>query len=320
MITAAEPTRQERTIIVHCHIFKNAGSSLDWALRRNFGGAFLDHRDDKAMQRGAAYLGPLLEANPALRALSSHRVVFPLPQVPGARLVPAFLIRNPIERAYSVYQFDRVRRIRTPAARMAKKLDFRNYVAWRLESSVSRVIRNFQTNYCTGLLGAKERQLDETDLEAAKATLKSTPMVGLVEQFDESMVVFEQALRSYFPHIDLAYIHQNAGQELARAKHGLIGALVSRLIARPTSIPNDSLVGPDSSTVLQMLGPDLAGKLVQRNALDAALHAWSANLLRSRLEQITGWEQRLQDFRERCASLRDGQGAGVSSHIRVTAQ
>ena len=37
----------KRVIMVHTHIFKNAGTSLDWVLQKNFGKNFLDHRKSK---------------------------------------------------------------------------------------------------------------------------------------------------------------------------------------------------------------------------------------------------------------------------------
>ena len=35
-----------RNVILHYHLFKNAGSTLDWSLQRQFGAGFVDHRDD----------------------------------------------------------------------------------------------------------------------------------------------------------------------------------------------------------------------------------------------------------------------------------
>jgi hypothetical protein len=34
----------KRTILMHCHFFKNAGTSIDWALRRGFGAAFHENK------------------------------------------------------------------------------------------------------------------------------------------------------------------------------------------------------------------------------------------------------------------------------------
>ena len=41
-----------RPVILHCHLFKNAGSTLDWSLQRQFGSTFIDHRDGDSMRFG----------------------------------------------------------------------------------------------------------------------------------------------------------------------------------------------------------------------------------------------------------------------------
>ena len=35
-----------RKVIIHKHLFKNAGTTFDWSLHKNFGNDFCDHRDD----------------------------------------------------------------------------------------------------------------------------------------------------------------------------------------------------------------------------------------------------------------------------------
>ena len=64
-----------RVVILHGHMFKNAGSTFDWALNKNFGKAFIDHRDDAALLKGGgAYLSDFLNSNPEVKAFSSHHL------------------------------------------------------------------------------------------------------------------------------------------------------------------------------------------------------------------------------------------------------
>ena len=64
-----------RHILLHGHIFKNAGTTFDWSLERSFGEAFLDHREDKVMrERGGRHLAALVDDRPALRAFSAAAV------------------------------------------------------------------------------------------------------------------------------------------------------------------------------------------------------------------------------------------------------
>jgi len=71
---------KHRNILIHTHIFKNAGSSYDGALRNFFGEAFVDYRDDQDIVRGKMdYLLEYLDTHPDIQAFSSHSVHF-LPQ------------------------------------------------------------------------------------------------------------------------------------------------------------------------------------------------------------------------------------------------
>ena len=137
---------QKRTVILHGHIFKNAGTTFDWSLKRNFGEGFVDHREDKDMRRqGADYLLRYLEERPGIVALSSHHLCCPLPVSEAFDFVPIFMLRHPIERIWSVYQFERRQKSDSPGARRAKELDLKRYALWRMQDDVNPAIRNYQT-------------------------------------------------------------------------------------------------------------------------------------------------------------------------------
>lgn len=196
-----------RSLIIHGHMFKNAGSSFDWSLARSFGDGFIDHRDDEAMKTGAAYLEPWLQANPHCNALSSHWITAPLPQVAGLELHLCLLFRDPIERTRSVYQFERSQQgVETPGAVRAKKMDFQEYMQWQMQPMPGPVVKNYQTRYCSGeYLGE-----DLASMYArARALVGHTDTIGLVHRYDESMVLFEYQLQSVFPNLDLSYVKQN---------------------------------------------------------------------------------------------------------------
>jgi len=216
-----------RPLIVHAHMFKNAGSTFDWSLRRNFRSAFTDHREDEPMKRGAAYLGPWIERHPDCRAISSHWITPPLPAPKSTKLFLCLLFRDPIERMRSVYAFERQQQgVETPGAVRARRMSFVEYVTWRMEPASNPVVRNYQTRYCSGdYLG--------TDLSAmfdrAVALLDSTPTLGLVHRYDESMVLFEHHLRRSFPALDLSYLRQNvlaAAEGFDRRRRDVLEKLV----------------------------------------------------------------------------------------------
>ena len=59
-MTSPEGHAPGMNILLHGHMFKNAGSTLDWSLRQNFGADFLDHRDDEYLRDNPEGLATLV--------------------------------------------------------------------------------------------------------------------------------------------------------------------------------------------------------------------------------------------------------------------
>ncbi len=271
--------RPERIVIIHNHLFKNAGTTIDFALRRNFGEGFVDHRDDDNMRKGAAYLGPYLSENPWIRAVSTHHLTLPLPSLDKVLLPQIVMLRDPIERVTSVYNFERRQtEATTPGALFATQHDLKEYVQWRMNPDVGNTIRNFYISRCLPPRKFKKKPFTAEEFERACAFLRSVPLLGLVERFDESMVLMEEFLREYIPEIDLSYIPQNVGQKRKSA-------------------------GERRELLKQELGEELFQELQEKNREDIALYELGKSLLRERIKKVDDLEAKLQDFRERCARL-----------------
>lgn len=267
---------RKEPLIIHAHMFKNAGSTLDWSLARCFGELFLDHRDDAGMMQGASYLSPFLSQHKDLKALSSHWIRFPLPKVAGLRILSMLLFRHPIERIRSVYQFERQQEpAQTPGSIKAKALCFRDYVEWQMTPMPGPAIKNYQTRYCSGAHLGDDL---ENKYQLALNTLASVTMFGLVDCYDESMLLFEDSLRPYFPEIDLSYIHQNRSQ--------------SNTLTQAQRVEQ----------VLDELGP-VADIALDNNRFDLLLFEKAKTLVGQRLQTIEGRAARLEEFRQRCAAL-----------------
>lgn len=270
-----------RYVLVHGHIFKNAGSTFDWSLQRSFGDGFLDHRDDQLMvKEGAEHVRELVLAQPGLAALSSHHLCNPLPEIDGVAFVPVYFLRHPLERIASVYSFEKQQDAQTPGAIEAKKKSFPGYVAWRMQPDVARTIRNYQTLFLAGRLRRPSDQaLGLGVFGRAMATLRSVTRIGIVDRYDESMLLLEQSLRPLFPEIDLAYVKQNVSRKLASA------SLETRI-----------------SKVLSQLGPQ-AHKAIDENSLDLALYQLVNQRLDESIAEIPDFHTRLEAFRARCDAL-----------------
>ena len=220
-------TAPVRPIILHAHMFKNAGTTLDWSLRRCFGEGFDDHRDNEPMRQPGDYLATYLSTHLRIKALSSHWLPVPLPILPGIAPKLVMLLRNPLERSRSVYNFERAQvGTNTPGNQKARKLPFEEYVKWRLEPGTGPVLKNFQTRFCSGDYFGQDM---DPLFRQAKANLESLPLIGLVHRYAESMVLFEEGLRDVFPDIDLSWRVQNASQTEVSTQENRIEEIASEL-------------------------------------------------------------------------------------------
>ncbi len=264
----------KRVVIVHVHMFKNAGSTFDWSLKKNLGKDFVDHRDDDNMRKGARYLGPYLEEKKNIKAISSHHIRLPLPEINGIYCLPVFILRHPIDRIGSVYAFAKKQKSDTIGAIKAKELSFGDYVRWFMDTSRPATIRDFQTRYCSGNIGYL-KYITEKQYESALRSLRNTPLVGIVELYDESMVLFEQSLKIFFPSIDLSYKKQNIGKRQAY-----------RMEERIMNIAEE-------------LGKETMNLVMKNNKYDFMLYDKAKEMLLANISNIPDFDEKLKAFREK---------------------
>lgn len=191
-----------RPLVLHYHLFKNAGTSLDRTLRANFGATW-DAYEGERRELRPAELREYLAGRPWIAALSSHKALLPAPDLPGVEVIPVIFLRHPLDRIRSIYEFERRQQADTDGALAAKRLDLPGYVSWRLDRKGDRAIADFQTyRLAQGGAGPDEaaQALD------AVATL---PFVGLVEAYDVSLQRLQALLAPHFPRINLAVFHVN---------------------------------------------------------------------------------------------------------------
>jgi hypothetical protein len=272
---------KSRAIIVHGHIFKNAGTTFDWSLNRNFNADFLDHRDDDVMRLdGASCLANVIEQNPRLKAVASHHLYrwMPMPELPGVTLIPCFFIRHPIERVRSVYTFERKQKSNTPGALHAKKLGFKDYVAWRMDHRGGGVVMNYQIKYCSGRPGTG---VTDAFISNTANYLANSALTGIVDRFDESMVYFEEKLGVNFPDIDLSYLRQNVSR-----KKFLAPQKVEKKV----------------EAVLKEL-KEGAAVLEKNNRADIELYTLANKALDEQIGKISNFDSKLNDFQQRCKQL-----------------
>lgn len=269
-----------RPILLHCHLFKNAGTSIDGALQRSFGTGFVDHRDDNAMAAGGMpYIDRLLTQNSQLIAVSSHQMPFDPDYKSGTRSIwYLVMLREPIARALSVYHYERIQPQKiSVGAKLSKRMSIREYFNWRLEHSAPAAIRNHHVRF---LINAwtPDAQLGDVELQKALTNARQPQiLVGIVERFDESMVMFERKLAGQFPQLDLAYLKHNVNSTIQEDSHAYLR---------------------------RKLGENLFEKLLIENVLDSQLFAETQKVLDEYIDGSVDFSEHLRLFRQRCLDIR----------------
>lgn len=267
----------DRIIVIHNHLFKNAGSTIDWALKKNFGKYFVDHRDDKDMQSGPDYMRDFICENPKLCALSTHHLLLPLPLLDKTKFMTIMMFRHPIERVTSVYNFERKQKHATTlGAKFARSHNLRQYVEWRMRNDIPPTIRNFHTTRCLNGKVNWRKKLNEDDLRAAKEYIESIEMLGLVDRFNESIILFENTLAEQFSEIDLSFKVQNVSQKINEPSKNRIDKLCNEI------------------------GGSVFEKLIECNSADLALYEYAQKLVDRRLSNIKNLTNKLEEFKMRC--------------------
>lgn len=277
------PAPSNRWVLLHCHIFKNAGSTIDYVLRRSFGERFatIHGPSDDAVVTGPA-LASFLEAHPQIAALSSHHVRYPLPVVENTILFDVCFFRNPLRRLWSMYRYfqstdaagDLALCARTQGAQPFFDLLLRDY---------PQLINDAQVNVLANG-GVYTRPPTAQDLRVAMERARQVSVLGVVELFDESAVTAEYFLRPTFPALRFENVPQNVTT-------GCNEAVENRFRAD--------------------IGETRYMQLERMNQLDAQLVAFAREELLRRFEMVPERGARLADLHRRCEVL---EAAGNRPH------
>ena len=247
-------------LLIHYHIFKNAGTSFEWALEQALGDGYRSF--DTASPQGFISARDLVEfsfRHPVVMAISSHQAGLPPPKIFGREVLTSILIRDPIARIRSIYAFERMQKTTSPGAVKAKKLSFREYVEWRLETSPT-LFCNFQVYFCSRTQ-AQPGSLGAQHLEVAISNLDTISIVGTVARYDQWLALAEKTLQASIPGIALPPVRQNATAEGRSTEPAILENLVKEL------------------------GESTAQYLLQKNDLDMCLHQVADALLTRRLAE-----------------------------------
>jgi hypothetical protein len=264
-----------RFLLLHYHIFKNAGSTVEYILHRAFGERFVTlHGPQADSLLTASDVLRFLAGNSDVLAISSHHLKYPRPAACDLVVFDLCFLRDPLERLRSMYQYMRRVEAFDELGKMAATLDFRGFTR-ELVSTHPHMINDVQV-VLLAMGGAYTRPPCRADLEVALHVLREMAIPGVLDVFDETLVAAEYFLRPAFPELQFQYVKQNVA-------------------------PVAAGTGPD---LREELGDELYAQVAALNRLDDDLVARARDEVLRRYDMVPDREGRRADFNRRCEHLR----------------
>jgi hypothetical protein len=199
-----------RPVLLHYHILKNGGSTIIEMLARSFWETFeafdLPDLDAEITPRD---LLSFLESNPRVQAFSSHQIFYPIPRAPGYLFFDICFLRDPIDRIRSIYDYFRAKPVEGETmSGLAYRRTLGEFTR-RLVEEMPWTVNDVQVNLlANGLVHDQPRGIE--DLAVATARMLETSFLGVVDRFDESLVVGQYDLSLLFPALNCVHAPVNA--------------------------------------------------------------------------------------------------------------
>ena len=217
-----------RRVLIHYHIFKNAGTTIEEILANTFYERYdrLDRPDYDALISNAEVVR-FVRGRPALQALSSHQIRYPRPTAPGILFFDICFLRDPLDRIRSTYDYFRIRPAEgEEVSELSNRLAFREFLECMVEQHPWR-INDAQVNILAGR-GVDDDPATPADLERALAVMREASFLGVVDLYRESMAVARHWMR---PGMRPAFPHFNFDQPAANVSAGMRDTLDERIAA-----------------------------------------------------------------------------------------
>jgi hypothetical protein len=248
-----------KPVIIHYHIFKNAGTSVDAALQASFGSAWTSFEGSHAADiQTADALRRYLLANPQAEAVSTH---LGRPPLPWPECLPIVFLRHPVLRARSVYEFTR-RDPSQPCYEVAQAEGFAGYIEWALAGNGNGiVIRNYQVVHLSAASFRAphiyQAHATADDLRDCLDLLAGWGIAGTVENFARSAQAYQTAYAPLAPALSFDPLWLNRTRT------------------------DDSGIENQLADIRRSLGPRLYTELLAQNELDLHLHRFAGELQRA---------------------------------------
>jgi len=255
-----------RTVLLHHHVFKNAGSTVDAILTRNFTDRAVLH--DKTVEAGKHLLSPdevkmVLDDNPLAVSLSSHQLHLQRFSFWDVDVIDLALVRHPIDRLRSIHQFyTKSPQLKTPFALSAQTHSLGDFMGQLLGDAFRRHACDFQTWVFGANTLGRYRRPTTALLAKAKERIATLDCPGVVELFNESMAVAEGVVAGRIGPADFSY------------------RIVNRTHAAGSTLEN-RLAG-----LREEIGQSVYDRLCEMNRLDIELWEFARQVVLERASRI----------------------------------
>ena len=268
-----------RFVVVHYHIFKNGGSTVEHILNREFPGSFARlHGPTSDAVLDGENLAVFLKEHPGVDAVTSHHLRYPLPVIRNTVLFDCCFLRHPLERLDSLYSYYRKIDSTEPLCRMAHRCAPVEFFRHLIDRAPEQVANVQVVQLANG--GAFTRPAHEGDLDRAVRIVRNMAFPGVVEMFRESLVAAEYFMRPAFPSLRLNY-------------------------SGPANMSRPALASAEQrqQRLLDRWGTGLYNELKKLNSLDIELVARATQEIERRLDLTAGLSGRIAEFDSRCQEL-----------------
>jgi hypothetical protein len=196
-----------RKVILHYHLFKNAGTSVDAILTDAFPGKWLTTEFESNWN--SKEVGGWIAANHDHIVFSSHTAQLPVPRLANTEIIPVIFVRHPLDRIRSSYIFAQKQTFDAPHVHLSRRASLAEYVRIRLDTPRDRQCRNAQT----ARFGRYRPGRPASELDRALQAVTALPFVGVVECFDESIRKMAVVLQRTFPAFRAVAVRKNVSTE-----------------------------------------------------------------------------------------------------------
>ncbi|HVY92972.1 MAG TPA: hypothetical protein VHA14_09495 [Bryobacteraceae bacterium] len=210
----ALPSEGMRLVILHYHLFKNAGSTIEEMLDHSFHGRFrrIETADASGIVTDRDLLQHIYDGR-GVQAVTSHQIRYPMPQAAGCLFFDICFVRDPLDRLRSFYDYFRQRPDPSnPISVLANQCAMGEFAA-RMIREQPLFVRNNQVNLLA--CGGDSDEPGERDLDLAIRRLQAAAFPGVVDCFEQSIAAGAVWLGQAFPELDLdrAAVNVSRGME-----------------------------------------------------------------------------------------------------------